>query len=29
MIASHVVWGTTAALVLHNLADEDGEEDEG
>lgn len=27
MIASHVVWGTTAALVLHNLADrdEDGE----
>jgi uncharacterized membrane protein YagU involved in acid resistance len=29
MIASHVVWGTTAALVLHNLADEDGEEGEG
>lgn len=28
MIASHVVWGTTAALVLHNLAgeDEDGEQ---
>ena len=26
MITSHVVWGVTAALVLHNLADE--EEDE-
>ena len=27
MIAAHVVWGVTAALVVHNLADED-EEDE-
>ena len=29
MIASHVVWGTTAALVLHNLVDEDEEEEGG
>ena len=27
MIASHVVWGVTAALVIHNLADEDSEDE--
>ncbi|HVF68287.1 MAG TPA: DUF6789 family protein [Pyrinomonadaceae bacterium] len=27
MIASHVVWGTTAAVVLHNLADKDEDEE--
>jgi uncharacterized membrane protein YagU involved in acid resistance len=27
MIASHVVWGVTAALVVHNLADKDKDEE--
>jgi uncharacterized membrane protein YagU involved in acid resistance len=29
MIAAHIVWGTTAALVIHNLADEDEDEEGG